>query len=771
MSQLTAGTEVTAICFGIRDRLLGHDLAEFFPRVVRFENGLMTGTPSARLRTAFLTNKEGIYYDALQPSDSEAGLEMLMPGYAERSRTAQALLDHVRRTQVTKYPMDDVEADRLDPDGLLILGQVNGDQAIERTVTVGKTNAELISWLYANRPVGDVAAYYYKPHPRNERDNPKEIAAVEAKHPDLRVIDPGVNVHKLFVQKPRVATMTSAAGLEAALHGCEVHTFGTSFYSNFGFTIDHFDCPRRTNRLSAEDVAAFMWIEQTVYVDAKTRTPIPVELAFGLPLPESDARLAVAATIRLERQSERAKEARTGMAKHDPDPPARRHIGLVLPNLGEGGAQRAMLTLAASLIERGYRIDLVLLQLKGPYRAAIPDGVTVYYHRSRTPDADLARYCRARGIPLRPLFAGPLEAIRAWRSLRRRFPRIASRLSRLRAALGVARYVREARPELLLSALYLANDASVLAAALTGRSTPVVVSLRNNVGLDYRGTRKSFARALMPEADAVVAVSKGVAADAVETLGLDARRVHAIYNPKPLAEIRRLAEERVDHPWFDLEAPPVILSALRRGAQDVGGGGQKDWATLVRAFGLVRRRIPARLAILGGLTEAYRHEVATLAGSLDLEADIAFLGFDENPFRYMRRAGLFVLSSRYEGLPNVLIEAMACGTPVVSTDSPFGPAEILEGGRWGRLVPVGDAPALARAIVETLEEKIVPGEALRRRADDFSVEPAVAAYADLFAKLVRPGAAAHRYQAAMESHSEGGADRAPIWADDRPKPD
>ena len=411
-------------------------------------------------------------------------------------------------------------------------------------------------------------------------------------------------------------------------------------------------------------------------------------------------------------------------------PSPRPHVGIVLPDLGGGGAERATLTLAASLIDRGYRVDLVLLRLSGQYRATMPDGIAVYYHRLRTPDREFAGYCRERGIDLRMLPTGPLEAVRAWWFLRRRFPRIGDRLSRVRAALGVARYIREAEPQLLFSALHLANDGSVLAAALTGRSVPVVVSLRNNVGVRYSQRQKSFARALTPRADAVVAVSQGVAADAVETLGLDARRVHTIYNAKPLADIRRLAEEGVDHPWFDAGEPPVILTVLRAGPQ-------KDWPTLVEAFGHVRRGIPARLAILGNLSDACRDALMALAATLGVAGEIAFLGFDENPFRYMRRAALFVLSSRYEGLPNVLIEAMACGTPVVSTDTPFGPTEILEGGRWGRLTPVGDAAALARAIVETLAGESVPAEALRRRADDFSEERAVAAYETLFGMLIR----------------------------------
>ena len=270
---------------------------------------------------------------------------------------------------------------------------------------------------------------------------------------------------------------------------------------------------------------------------------------------------------------------------------------------------------------------------------------------------------------------------------------------------------------------------------LTGLSVPLVVSLRVNVGTSYSEMRKSTARALAPVADAVVAVSRGVAADAIETLGLDERGVHTIYNPKPLADIRRLAEEEVSHPWFQDFASPVILTALRDGRQ-------KDPATLVAAFRLVRDRLSARLAILGNLSEAYRAETMALAASFAVEKDVAFLGFDENPFRYMRRAGLFVLSSRYEGLPNVLIEAMACGTPVVSTDAPYGPAEILENGRWGRLTPVGDAPVLAAAIVDALEGRALPAAALRRRADDFSADRAAAAYEALFDSLIDRNACA-----------------------------
>ena len=425
-----------------------------------------------------------------------------------------------------------------------------------------------------------------------------------------------------------------------------------------------------------------------------------------------------------------------------------RHICIVLPSLSGGGAERAMLALAQSLIERDYRIDLLLLKFKGSYRVAVPDGIRLYrlnfdglygrlfpggirvrHWRLKTPDRSFDRYCRERGVELRTLFVSPFSAGR----VRRSFPAIGLTRVEANTAFGVARYIREARPQLLLSALPAANDAAIVAVELTGDSIPVVVSVRNNVGLAYSEREKSVARTLMPKADAVVAVSHGVAADTVDTLSLDAQRVHTIYNPKPLAEIRRLAEDAPDHPWFGDGGPPIVLTVLRDAPQ-------KDWKTLITSFGQVRHKLHARLAILGSLSEEYRARIVELAGSLGVAEDIAFLGFDENPYRYMRRASLFVLSSRWEGLPNVLIEALACGTPVVSTDAPYGPAEILENGRWGRLTLVGDAPAMAQAIFDALEGDTVPAEALRRRAEDFSAERAVAAYEALFETLIQQNA-------------------------------
>ena len=327
----------------------------------------------------------------------------------------------------------------------------------------------------------------------------------------------------------------------------------------------------------------------------------------------------------------------------------------------------------------------------------------------------------------------PVDAACAWLALARKHPGIpVIRGSGMRSiypyAYILARYLRGERPDVLVSAHMGPNAIAVCAAELTDRAVPVVITVRNNVAAGYAPHWLAAARTLYPLADAVVAVSKGVAESVRQFVGVDADHVHTIYHPIPADSIWRLAQEDVTHPWFAGGEPPVILSVGREAIQ-------KDYPTLVEAFGLARRETAARLVILGKLSAPYRERLKSLARNHGAEEDLGFVDFDENSFRYMRRAALFALSSRWEGLPTVVIEALACGTPVVSTDTPYGPREILQG--WGGLPPVGDAPALARALVATLRGEHPPEEALRARAADFSDDKAADAYVALFEKLVR----------------------------------
>jgi glycosyltransferase involved in cell wall biosynthesis len=222
-----------------------------------------------------------------------------------------------------------------------------------------------------------------------------------------------------------------------------------------------------------------------------------------------------------------------------------------------------------------------------------------------------------------------------------------------------------------------------------------------------------------PRADAVTAISVGVAEDLARVTGLQDERIRIIYNPVVTSELQERAAEGVDDTWLGPDQPPVILGVGRLVKQ-------KDFSTLLRAFALARKRIKVRLIIIGEGEQ--RNALKDLGRELGVEEEVRLPGFVTNPYAYMARSAVFALSSKWEGLGMALIEAMACGTPVVSTDCPSGPREILEKGRWGRLVPVGSVESLAQAIVETVED---PGCDPQRRAAYFSVQAAVDQYLQL----------------------------------------
>ena len=410
--------------------------------------------------------------------------------------------------------------------------------------------------------------------------------------------------------------------------------------------------------------------------------------------------------------------------------PGKFHVGFLLTSVNGGGAERNILRLAQSLIERGHRADLVIPRFAGDYRAAIPGGMRVYRARIPGTDRKLLRAVQRSGVQVEAMTINPIRVARSRLVLGRKGLDLPIRRSHhvYAYAYMIAAYVREARPHVLVSALPGANAAAVCAAELTDRAIPVVVTVRNVPADYYAPDWLVAARTLYPLADAVVAVSRGVAEAVQRSLAVDAKRVSAIYNPIPADSIRRLAQAEVTHPWFADGEPPVVLSVGREAPS-------KDYPTLVEAFGLARREMDARLVILGQLSAPYRARLKSLARGLGVEGDLGFVDFDENPYRYMKRAGLLALSSRSEGLPTVILEALACGTPAVSTDAPCGPREILGG--WGDLPPVGDAPALALALIGTLRGARPSEEALRARAADFSPEKAAAAYVALFEKLAR----------------------------------
>lgn len=373
-----------------------------------------------------------------------------------------------------------------------------------------------------------------------------------------------------------------------------------------------------------------------------------------------------------------------------------RHIALFFYGLTSGGAPRRALTLAGEFARRGHRVDLVVAEPRGPLSEAIPHQVNLVGLQSR--------WTRVR------LLAGV-----------KRF--------QVRAAVfALAAYLRRERPHVLLSAANSAHLTAVVAHGLAGVDTRLVLRacthLTRIAGNGKQTTRpvlRLLARRFYPRADALIAGSEEVAADLVRVTGISRSRIAKIYNPVVSPELAERASQPLDHPWFAAGSPPVILGAGRLVKQ-------KDFPTLIDAFAKVRAGRPARLVILGeAKNRGRRDRLIALAERRGVGMDVALPGLVQNPYSYMARAAVFVLSSAWEGLPGVLIEAMACGCPVVSTDAPGGSAEALDGGRYGPLVPVGDATALAKAIRSVLD--LPPDrERLRQWAAAFTVEASVAGY-------------------------------------------
>ncbi|HFD87990.1 MAG TPA: glycosyltransferase [Gammaproteobacteria bacterium] len=373
-----------------------------------------------------------------------------------------------------------------------------------------------------------------------------------------------------------------------------------------------------------------------------------------------------------------------------------------------------MLHLVRSFLERGRRVDVLLCRAKGPLLSEIPAAANLV-----TLDPTPALYGRLMAaladpssIPsmLRPVLL-PLKTDADIRHL---------------AALRT--YLKETRPDILLSALTYTNLIALWAKPLAGNSTPVVVSERIALSAHrkseagQRGWRWRYILPLVSHAysrsDGIVSVSDSVADDLASNTLINRTAIKTIYNPVVDDSLYQLAEEPLDHPWFNVETTPLILAAGRLIPQ-------KGFRTLIHAFALVRSTKQAKLMILGEGRQ--RTELESLIRELGVEADVQMPGFVKNPYKYMSRASVFVLSSLYEGLPGVLTQALACGCPVVSTDCPGGSDEILAHGKYGRLVPVGDHAAIAAAIQSTLEET-TDQNILKHRASLFSVDHAAQQY-------------------------------------------
>lgn len=356
-------------------------------------------------------------------------------------------------------------------------------------------------------------------------------------------------------------------------------------------------------------------------------------------------------------------------------------VAVFLPSLAAGGAERVNVTLANEFAKHGLSVDLVVADAEGAFRKAVAGNVRVVVLGSRRCMTSLPHFCR---------------------------------------------YLRRENPDAVLATMR-AGTVALLADRIVGGRRRTVVRCEMSHSAVHRisdapGRLLLWLHSrLLPSADAVVTVCEDAAADIARASPQASAKVRAIYNPLFSPDVLDLAGEPVDHPWFNGPTPPVVVSVGRLAQQ-------KDYLTLLRAFADVLRVRPARLVIVGEGPE--RSRLLATTRELGIAEHVDLPGYRSNPYAYVRRARVFVLSSIAEGLPCVLIEALACGTPVVSTACVTGPREILEDGKWGRLVPVGDSAAMARAILSTLDES-ADSSALVARAKLFDFAPSVDQHLEL----------------------------------------
>ncbi|MDJ0571371.1 MAG: glycosyltransferase [Pleurocapsa sp. MO_192.B19] len=362
-----------------------------------------------------------------------------------------------------------------------------------------------------------------------------------------------------------------------------------------------------------------------------------------------------------------------------------RAIAFFIPAMYGGGAERVVLNLLEGMTAKDLPLDLVLASAEGPYFDRVPQTVNIV-----------------------DLKAGRI----------------------IKSILPLVRYLRTNRPRVLISHLGHANVIALVANYLSGTNTPIVVVQHNTLSaarstLWRANLIKPMMKWLYRHADAVVTVSQAAARDLEIGLGLAEKSVQTIYNPIVDRRLLAQANEPLNEPWLQPGSPPVFLSIGRLTAQ-------KDFATLLRGFATVNQQLDARLIILG--EGELRQELEALAQNLGIAESVSLPGFVNNPYPYFKAASAFVLSSRWEGLPTVLIEALACGCPVVATDCPSGPLEILAQGKYGHLVPIGDSAALAAAMIQVLD-KSPETEFLVKRSQDFAVERSVTEYLQLIEKV------------------------------------
>jgi len=329
-------------------------------------------------------------------------------------------------------------------------------------------------------------------------------------------------------------------------------------------------------------------------------------------------------------------------------------IGFLGMTLQQGGIGRNILNLSNRFVELGFDADILVVRTSGAYAEQLSARVPVY----RLPTSN-----RITGLPFL-----------VW-------------------------YLLSHRPDVLLCSNLRLTRLALLAARFAASKVRIYVNLHNTYSILYAGdpnwdNKVAKLHKYSIRCDGIIAVSRGVATDFVKLTGVPPELVQDIPNPVITPSVYELSDQPVTHPWLRNKTQPVILAAGRFREQ-------KNFPLLLTAFAALQASLKCRLIILGDGPQ--RSQLETLITTLSIQDSVSLAGQVANPYNYMKQADLFVLSSNFEGLGNVLVEALALGTPVVSTDCPNGPGEILQDGQYGTLVPVGDAGALTDAMRNSLD--------------------------------------------------------------------
>lgn len=358
-------------------------------------------------------------------------------------------------------------------------------------------------------------------------------------------------------------------------------------------------------------------------------------------------------------------------------------ISIYTPLLTGRGSSRTVLQLARGFIDREFNVDLVLANAEGELKGEIPS-------EARVIDFDIDT----------------------------QYPITLTALPKM------VEYLRSDPPPVLISTTGGANVVPLVADRLVGANTQIIAkggveSKRERIkNGDWRGLFMSTLVGWTYRwADKVVMGERNSADKFLQTAPEIRDMLHIIHQPVITDEILSKSHKPIEHQWLDSDEVPVVLAVQRLEEP-------KDTETLIRAFSRLRNQRDVRLVILGEGDK--RPELESLITELELEDSVSMPGFVNNPYKYLRNADLFVLSSKKETLPNALIEAMACGCPVVATDSPpGGVSEILEGGKWGELVPVSSPEAMAAAMQRELCNRV---EGIEDRANHYSLDRTIDLY-------------------------------------------